>query len=54
MLNLMEHFNVTERDGLSVHRLVEAMKFGFAARYAHPLLSSIRELSSNKGPKSVT
>ncbi len=36
MLNIMEHFEITERDGLSVHRLVEAIKFGFAARYGLP------------------
>lgn len=34
MLNLMESFGLEERNGLNVHRLVEAMKFGFAARYA--------------------
>ncbi|KAF8200846.1 gamma-glutamyltranspeptidase [Pholiota molesta] len=32
MLNLMESFDLEERNGLNVHRLVEAMKFGFAAR----------------------
>ncbi|KAG6845392.1 hypothetical protein H0H87_009739 [Tephrocybe sp. NHM501043] len=32
MLNLLEHFEVKERDVLSIHRLVEIMKFGFAAR----------------------
>lgn len=36
MLNIMEHFDIAERDSLSVHRLVEAIKFGFAARYALP------------------
>ncbi|PFH47245.1 hypothetical protein AMATHDRAFT_6968 [Amanita thiersii Skay4041] len=32
MFNLLEHFNMTVRDGLSTHRLVEAIKYGFAAR----------------------
>jgi len=32
MFNLMERYDLTERSGLNVHRLVEAMKFGFAAR----------------------
>ncbi|KAK7049422.1 hypothetical protein VNI00_006023 [Paramarasmius palmivorus] len=32
MLNIIEHYNFTERTDLNVHRLVEAMKFGFAAR----------------------
>ncbi|KAF8629660.1 hypothetical protein AX17_005599 [Amanita inopinata Kibby_2008] len=32
MLNLLENFNFTVHDGLNTHRMVEAMKFGFAAR----------------------
>ncbi|KAF5321830.1 hypothetical protein D9619_001810 [Psilocybe cf. subviscida] len=32
MLNLLEHYDFDERNGLNVHRLVEIMKFGFAAR----------------------
>ncbi|KAF9566795.1 gamma-glutamyltranspeptidase [Agrocybe pediades] len=32
MLNLIEKFDMKERNGLNVHRLVEIMKFGFAAR----------------------
>ncbi|TFK44674.1 gamma-glutamyltranspeptidase [Crucibulum laeve] len=32
MLNIMENYNLEERNTLNVHRLVEAMKFGFAAR----------------------
>lgn len=32
MFNLIERYDMTERNGLSVHRLVEAVKFGFAAR----------------------
>jgi len=32
MLNLLEHFDVTERSVLSIHRLVEILKFGFASR----------------------
>ncbi|KAF9531606.1 gamma-glutamyltranspeptidase [Crepidotus variabilis] len=32
LLNLMEHFDLRKMNGLNVHRLVEAMKFGFAAR----------------------
>ncbi|KAF9478610.1 gamma-glutamyltranspeptidase [Pholiota conissans] len=32
MLNLMESFDLKERSAVNVHRLVEAMKFGFAAR----------------------
>lgn len=32
MLNLIENYGMEERNGLNVHRLVEAMKFGFAAR----------------------
>ncbi|PPQ98636.1 hypothetical protein CVT24_003969 [Panaeolus cyanescens] len=33
MLNLLEHYPMEERTGLNTHRLLEAMKFGFAARY---------------------
>ncbi|KIY53111.1 gamma-glutamyltranspeptidase [Fistulina hepatica ATCC 64428] len=32
MLNLMENYDMEERSTLSVHRLVEILKFGFAAR----------------------
>ncbi|KAJ7594138.1 gamma-glutamyltranspeptidase [Mycena floridula] len=32
MLNLVERSNMTERTGLNTHRLVEILKFGFAAR----------------------
>lgn len=32
MLNLLEHFDLTFRDGLNTHRMIEALKFGFAAR----------------------
>ena len=34
MLNIMEHFDFTDLNGLYVHRMVEAMKFGFSARWA--------------------
>jgi len=33
MLNLAEMYELNEMNGLNVHRLVEIMKFGFAARY---------------------
>lgn len=33
MLNLLEHYPIEERGGLNTHRMLEAMKFGFAARY---------------------
>ncbi|KAJ3521066.1 hypothetical protein NMY22_g12468 [Coprinellus aureogranulatus] len=32
MFNLVEHYDMKERDGLNMHRIVEIMKFGFAAR----------------------
>ncbi|KAG6810980.1 hypothetical protein H0H92_009563 [Tricholoma furcatifolium] len=32
MLNLLEHYDVKERNVLSIHRLVEILKFGFASR----------------------
>src|SRR5688572_26980301 len=32
MLNLMERYNLEERDGVNSHRMVEALKFGFASR----------------------
>lgn len=32
MLNLIENFDMKERTSLNVHRLVEVLKFGFAAR----------------------
>jgi len=32
MLNLMEKFDKGERDILNVHRFVEVLRFGFAAR----------------------
>ncbi|KAG6837702.1 hypothetical protein H0H93_003504 [Arthromyces matolae] len=32
MLNLLEHYNVTERNTLLTHRLIEIIKFGFASR----------------------
>jgi gamma-glutamyltranspeptidase/glutathione hydrolase/leukotriene-C4 hydrolase len=32
MLNLIEKYKLKARTGLNVHRLVEVMKFGFAAR----------------------
>lgn len=32
LLNLLEHFDVKERNVLSIHRLVEFIKFGFASR----------------------
>lgn len=32
MFNLIERYKFDTRDGLEVHRLVEALKFGFAAR----------------------
>jgi gamma-glutamyltranspeptidase/glutathione hydrolase/leukotriene-C4 hydrolase len=32
MFNLIDHYGMEERNGLNVHRIVEIMKFGFAAR----------------------
>jgi gamma-glutamyltranspeptidase / glutathione hydrolase / leukotriene-C4 hydrolase len=32
MLNLVDKLNMTERNGLNTHRIVEMLKFGFAAR----------------------
>ncbi|KAH0589440.1 hypothetical protein H2248_005197 [Termitomyces sp. 'cryptogamus'] len=32
MLNLLEHFDIKERSVLSIHRLIEIIKFGFASR----------------------
>jgi len=32
MLNIIEHFDFTDFNGLNAHRMVEAMKFGFSAR----------------------
>ncbi|KAK1236345.1 hypothetical protein PQX77_000423 [Marasmius sp. AFHP31] len=32
MLNIAEHYNFTERNEVNTHRLVEALKYGFAAR----------------------
>ncbi|KAG6886421.1 hypothetical protein C0992_004024 [Termitomyces sp. T32_za158] len=32
ILNLLEHFDVKERNVLSIHRLIEIIKFGFASR----------------------
>ncbi|KAG7091047.1 hypothetical protein E1B28_010106 [Marasmius oreades] len=32
MLNIVEHYNFTQRNELNTHRLVEALKYGFAAR----------------------
>ncbi|KAF9268678.1 gamma-glutamyltranspeptidase [Marasmius fiardii PR-910] len=32
MLNIVEHYNFTQRDEVNTHRLVEAVKYGFAAR----------------------
>ncbi|KAH9485370.1 Glutathione hydrolase proenzyme 1 [Psilocybe cubensis] len=32
MLNLVEKYEMRERDGLNIHRLLEIIKFGFAAR----------------------
>ncbi|KAH8828459.1 gamma-glutamyltranspeptidase [Flagelloscypha sp. PMI_526] len=32
MLNIVEQYHFEERDGLAVHRLVEALKYGFASR----------------------
>ncbi|KAL0581320.1 hypothetical protein V5O48_000696 [Marasmius crinis-equi] len=32
MLNIIEHYNFTERNEVNTHRLVEAEKYGFAAR----------------------
>lgn len=32
MLNLLEHYDMSERTGLNTHRMVEALKFGFSAR----------------------
>ncbi|PPQ67291.1 hypothetical protein CVT25_005875 [Psilocybe cyanescens] len=32
MLNLIEKYEMSDRDGLNVHRLLEVIKFGFAAR----------------------
>lgn len=32
MLNLMEGYNFTRRNGLDTHRMVEAMKFGNAEK----------------------
>ncbi|KAF8893384.1 gamma-glutamyltranspeptidase [Infundibulicybe gibba] len=32
MLNVLEKFELRERNGLNTHRIVEALKFGFAAR----------------------
>jgi len=34
MLNLLEKYDMTERTGVHMHRAVEILKFGFAARYA--------------------
>jgi len=32
MLNLVENYDFGKNNALNVHRLVEALKFGFAAR----------------------
>lgn len=32
MLNIIENYDFMEKNALNVHRLVEALKFGFAAR----------------------
>jgi len=40
MLNLIEKYDFSEQNGLNVHRLVEAMKFGFSARYEHSYIHS--------------
>ncbi|KAG6912764.1 hypothetical protein DXG01_012303, partial [Tephrocybe rancida] len=32
MLNLLEHYDIKERSILNIHRLVEILRFGFAAR----------------------
>ncbi|KAF8909841.1 gamma-glutamyltranspeptidase [Mucidula mucida] len=32
MLNLMEKYELEERNGINVHRIIEAMRFGFASR----------------------
>lgn len=32
MLNLIENYDMADFNGLNAHRLVEVMKFGFAAR----------------------
>lgn len=32
LLNLMERYNVTKLDGLTAHRIIEILKFGFASR----------------------
>jgi len=32
MLNVLEDFDLTNHNGLNVHRMIEAIKFGFAAR----------------------
>jgi gamma-glutamyltranspeptidase/glutathione hydrolase/leukotriene-C4 hydrolase len=32
MLNVLEDFDLANHNGLNVHRMVEATKFGFAAR----------------------
>jgi gamma-glutamyltranspeptidase/glutathione hydrolase/leukotriene-C4 hydrolase len=32
MLNLLENYGMKERNGVNVHRIVEILKFGFAAR----------------------
>ncbi|TFY78553.1 hypothetical protein EWM64_g5458 [Hericium alpestre] len=49
MLNLMEHHDIFApgRTGLNVHRLVEAMKFGFAAR------TKICDPAFNDDPKRI-
>ncbi|KDR75924.1 hypothetical protein GALMADRAFT_68202 [Galerina marginata CBS 339.88] len=56
MLNLMEHYDMDVRDGLNVHRLVEAMKFGFAARtkICDPEFANSTELENiNEIPKKL-
>ena len=32
MLNLVENYDFVEKNALNVHRLIEVLKFGFAAR----------------------
>ena len=33
MLNIVEHFDFNDLNSLNIHRMVEAMKFGFSARW---------------------
>lgn len=51
MLNLMEKYDLKERNGLNVHRMIEAMKFGFASRSAFCAFPSFTELTEFRRTK---